>query len=319
MEKEINLLDLIVMSFRALGRAFAACGAAFVHVLLMMVRYWWLFVIVLSIAVAGSLYYTRFENRTFKANSVALINGASIQQFDQAFLPLRTIQLVPEDAAIKPYLKNKTICGLRTYYVIDALNDGTSDYVDYDRESYPTDTLRVRMKDRLGLQFRIKGRDLGQIRDVENALLAYLNSNDALGQSYQGYLANLREEAAFNHQQAQKLDSLTSYYYFNEKTVVPTINKQGTNAANINLYVDSKVKLFLDDIYKQQQHMQQVDYRLQLATAPVVLENHFYLSPTPVNSRVKVLCCTLFLAWLLTYICVELINNRKAISAWLKQ
>lgn len=319
MDKELNLFEFISLSFRAIGRALKSCWIAFSHVLLMMIRYWWVFVVMISLGFAGGWYFSRFENRIYKANAIAMINGASLQQFQQAFTPLRTEQLVPDEAAVKPYLQNKTITRLETFFVIDAMNDGISDYTDFERESSSTDTVRVRMKDRLALRFRIKGRNLGQLGDIENALLAYLNSNEALSQSFEGYVANLREEGAFNHAQAQKLDSLTSYYYFNEKTVVPTIGKQDTKGGNVNLYVDSSVKLFLDDIYKQQQHLQQTDYRIQLATAPVVLENHFYLDPVPVNSRLKVMIWSLLLAWLISYICAELLNNRKAVSAWLKK
>lgn len=319
MEKELNLIDFFSLSFRAFGRALKACWDAFTHVILMMIRYWWVFVLIIGLGIVGGMYYTRFDNRIYKANAIAMINGASIQQFDQTYAILRTIELIPNDAAIKPYLENNTISHLKTFFVIDALNDGISDYTDFDHLSSSTDTVRVRMKDRLCIQFRIKGRNLPQLRDVENALLSYLNSNEALCQSYLGYVANLTEEGAFNHAQAQKLDSLTSYYYFNEKTVIPTISSNQKSSGNVNLYVDTQVKLFLDDIYKQQKHMQQTDYRIQLATAPVVLENHFYLDPTPVNSRLKVMILALFFAWLISYICAELLHNRKAVSAWLKQ
>ena len=319
MEKEFNLLDFFVMSFRALGRAFRACWSAFTHVVLMMIRYWWIFVLLIGLGIVGGMYYTRFDNRIYKANAIAMINGASIPQFEQAYAPLRTVELIPNDAAIKPYLESKTITRFKTFYVIDAMNDGVADYTDFDCKSNSTDTLSVRMKDRMCMQFRIKGCNLPQLRDVENALLAYLNSNEALRQSYQGYVTNLREERAFSYAQAQKLDSLTSYYYFNEKTVTPTLPANQKSTGNVNLYVDTQVKLFLDDIYKQQKHMQQTDYRIQLATAPVVLENHFYLDPTPVNSRLKVMILALFFAWLISYICAELLHNRKAVSAWLKQ
>jgi len=319
MEKELNLLDVIVMAFRATGRALRACWAAFVHVVLMMIRYWWLFVLLIALGIAGGLYYTRFENRIYKANAVAMVNGASLQQFNQAFSRLYTSQLIPEDAAIRPFIKERKIFHLQTFFVIDALNDGIADYTDFDRESSSTDTLRVRMKDRLAVQFRIKGRDLPQLREVEDAMLTYLNSNEALQQSYQGYLANLLEEGEFNHAQVQKLDSLTSYYYFNERTVTPTMPATQKATGNVNMYVDTSVKLFLDDIYKQQKHLQQTDYRIQLATAPVVLENHFYLDPIPVNSRMKTLLLAVLFAWLLSYICAEILRNRKAVIAWLKQ
>ena len=70
--------------------------------------------------------------------------------------------------------------------------------------------------------------------------------------------------------------------------------------------------------YKQQQHMQQGDYRLQLATAPVVLENHFTAFPRPVNGRLKYGVLFLLLGWALGCLIAEIIDKRKALSAWLK-
>ena len=65
--------------------------------------------------------------------------------------------------------------------------------------------------------------------------------------------------------------------------------------------------------------MQAVDYRMQLATAPVVLENHFTLDPKPVNGRFKYVFVLFLLGWLGGCILAELIDRRKAICAWLKQ
>lgn len=318
-DKELNLLDLCAMFFRGIGRLLAACWTAIKRVVLMMYRYWWAFLLMIALTVAATWVYTRFDNLIFKANAVALINGASLQQFEQAYAPLRTVPLLPDDAAIKPYLKDNVIKRLKTFYVIDGLGDGTADYIDFGRNSSAVDSVRIRMQDRLCLQFRIKGRNLSQLRDIEDAMMAYLNSNEAMNKSYRVYVENLREAVSFNHAQAQKLDSLTSYRYFNEQTLpqLPA-SKPGMNSS-VNVFVDNQVQLFLDKIYDQQKHMQQDDYRLQLATAPVVLENHFYLDPIPVNYRRVLLVWALIIGWLLGYALAELLANREALNAWLKQ
>ena len=78
------------------------------------------------------------------------------------------------------------------------------------------------------------------------------------------------------------------------------------------------MKLFLNDIYKQQAHTQRGDYRLQLATAPVVLENHFAVDPKPILGRKKCMAFALILGWCFACLLAEVIDKRKQISAWLK-
>jgi len=312
----MNFFDLCVACGRAIGRGCKACWQLFLHMLQLTYRYWWIVLIPVILGIAAALYYTRLDNLTYKANAVALLNGPSVQQFEQAYAPLRSGQLLPEDAAIKPFVLSKEARSFETYRVIDCLNDGTEDFVDFKRKSSPTDTVKVQMQDRLCLQFRIKHRDLEKVAEVEKALLDFLNANPAMQQSYVPYYANLREEVAFNHRQAQKLDSLTSHYYYYtpSSTVPPAYVGNG-----VNFYGERRIHLFLEKIYEQQEHMQLVDYRMQLATAPVVLENHFSLDPKPVNGRMKFLVIFFLLGWIGGCTLAELIDRRKAICAWLKQ
>ena len=316
MEKEMNFFDLCVACGRAIGRCCKACWDLFAHMLRLTYRYWWVVITLVVLVLAGAWFYTRPANLTYKVNAVALLNGASIQQFEQAFAPLSSGKMLPEDAAVKPFLKERKVWRFETFRVVDCLNDGVADYVDFKHKSLPTDTVKVQMQDRLCLQFRIKQRDLEAVLQIEEAVLAFLNANEAMQRSYETYIANLRNEAVFNHEQALKLDSLTSSYYFYAPSAASPMNYSSNG---VNFYGNRTVELFLEDIYEQQQHMQQVDYRLQLATAPVALENHFVASPAPVNGRIKCLVIFFLFGWIIGCLIAEAIDQRKAICAWLKQ
>lgn len=315
MEKDMTFIDLCV----ACGRGIADGCKAFGRLLARMVRltycYWWVVITCVVLALACALWYTRSGNLTYKLNAVALLNGPSIQQFEQAFAPLRSGRLLPEDAGITPFVMEKTARRFTTYRVVDCLHDGNADYIDFKRKSKPYDTLNVQMSDRLCLQFRMKARDLERLPEVEKGILDYLNSNEPMQQSYGSYIVNLREEVRFNHAQAQKLDSLTSAYYFYNASSAQPMNYSGNG---VNFYGDRKIHLFLEQIYEQQKHLQQGDYRLRLATAPVVLENHFTAVPKPVNGRQKYELLFLILGWAFGCLIAEIIDKRKALSAWLK-
>ena len=123
MERELNFFDLCVLTGRAIGRGCAALGRLLGHMIRLTYRYWWIVITLVILAVAAALYYTREENTIYKANAVAFLNGVSIQQFEQAYAPMHSSQLLPDEAAIKPYLCSREAFGFETYRVIDCLHD----------------------------------------------------------------------------------------------------------------------------------------------------------------------------------------------------
>lgn len=315
MDKEMNFFDLCVVCGRAIGRAFNWCMRLLTRMCRLTYRYWWAVGVVVIMALAAAWYYTRPDNLSYRFNAVALLNGPTIQQFDQAFTTLTASHTLPANTLAAQLVKENKMTHLKTYRVIDCLHDGTADYIDFKSKSSPTDTVKVQMQDRICIQFRVKKRNLDSIPEMESAILEYLNANSALQAAYAKYLPNLQCEADFNHRQALKLDSLTSNYYFYNPTNAQPMNYNGNG---VNFYGDRRIRLFLEEIYDQQKHMEMVDQRLQLATAPVTLENHFAMNPNPVNGRLKYLLLFLVLSWIAGCVLAALIDNRLTIKEWFK-
>lgn len=312
----MNFWDLCVACTRAIGRGCMFAWQVITHMLRLTYRYWWLVVTLVVLGVAAAIYHTRQDNLLYRVNAVAFVNGGTLQQFENAFAPLRSGCLLPENAAITPYLAYKQAQHFQLFRVVDVRNDEKPDYIDFKRKSSPKDTLEVQMHDRVCIQFRTPAYAIPMIPDIEQAVLDMLNSNPALQRSYESYLANLREEVAFNHRQTTKLDSLTSVYYFANPTISMQEGRGGSNG--VSFYGDRRVRLFLGDIYKQQHHTQVGDYRMLKASAPVVLENHFEVDPSPVMGRMKCTILFFLLAWIGGCALAELIDKRKALNAWLK-
>lgn len=314
--KEMNFWDLCVVCGHAIGSAFKWFVQVLARMCRLTYRYWYVVCIVVILGIAAAMYYTRPANLRFRFNAVAMLNGPSVQQFEQAYAPLMSVSTLPQDAAITPFIEDHKISRIRSFRVIDCLDDGIADYIDFKRKSSPTDTVKVQMHDRVCFQFCIKQRDLFLVPQVESALLDFFNANDVLQSAYQTYLPNLRSEVDFNHRQALKLDSLTSNYYFYNPTNAQPMNYNGNG---VNFYGDRRIRLFLSEIYEQQKHMEILDQRLQLATAPITLENHFSMDPKPVMTRAKCVCIFFLLAWMAGCCLAELIDKRKEIIAWLKK
>lgn len=315
MDKETTFFDLCAAGIRAIGRVCVACWHVIEGMIRLTYRYWWVVLTIMALALGAGFYYTRTGNLTFKVNAVALLNGPTIQQFEQAFAPMRSHQLLPPGAPIAPYLHNREAREFMTFHVIDCLDDYSADYIDFSGNANPADTVNVIMQDRMCIQFRIKLRNMHMVPAIEEALLATLNADPAMQKSYEAYLPNLREEVAFNHRQFYKLDSLTSHYYY----FTPSGQNPNAYVGNgVNFYGEREIHLFLDEIYEQHEYLQQKDFRLQMATAPVVLENHFAVDPHATNGRRKCLPIFFLLGWIGGCILAELIDKRKALSAWLK-
>ena len=278
--------------------------------------YCWIVLPLLGGAIAAGYYYTRPDNITYKVNAVVCLNGPSVMQFEQAFEPMRTGHLIPAEAPIAQYMSK--VSAFNTYRIVDCKKDGSADVIDYKKKSSPTDTVKVQMQDRLSIQFRIKSPDLGMVPEIEKALLEYLNANEAMQASYAAYKANMNDFVAFNHQQLENLDTLTRNYCQAEEmhqraALVAERGKQVLTAEN-------KIDLsYLREIPKFQEYVNQVDYRAQIATAPVTLENHFAVDPNPVNGRRQCLPIFALCGWIIGCIIAQMIAKRKAIYAWLKK
>ena len=315
MEREMNFFDLCVACWHALCRGCAALGRLLARALRLSYRYWWLVLICVALGVVAALYYTRQGNIIYKVNAVALLNGPTVQQFEQAYMPLRSAQQLPPDSPLRPWLMENKLRRFETYRVIDCMGDSVADYIDFREKSSPTDTVNVQMQDRLCLQFRIKQRDLDLLPAVEAEVMGFLNGNPALQAAHAVYLRNLLDEVKFNHDQTQKLDSLTTHYYFHSH---PGAEPLGAAKNGLVFMGDWRVHLFLTSIYAHRHYADYMDQRLQLATAPVVLENHFTVDAAPVNDRRKMVVLMFLLGWVGACVLAELIDKRKALSAWLK-
>ena len=311
----MNFFDLCVAIWHGLCRMCAAGGRLLARMVRLTYRYWWIVCTLVILALCAALYLSRKGNGTYRVNAVALLNGPTIQQFEEVYASLRTMKRLPDEAPIAPFLRSHKVYAFETFRVVDALDDSYADFVDFDRKIRVTDTVNVLMQDRLCLQFRIKEKNMDMLPEIEQAVMATINADPALRIAYDGYIVNLREEAAFNHRQAIKLDSLTSNYYYYTASAAQPMNYSGNG---VNFYGDRRIRLFLNEIYKQQDHMQQIDHRLLLATQPVTLENHFAVDGKPVWGRWKLMLIAFLLSWAFACLLAEIIDRRKFIAEWLK-
>ena len=316
--KDMNLWDLCAKTVQALINIIKACGRFLAEMLRVIYRRWWVVGIVMLVAIVCALYYSRTDNLRYEVNAVVYLNGPSAQDVERAYLALNsnlhregyTRQYVGETLGLTPAEAHR-LCRFETFRVIDNLNDGTADYIDWSHSNNGTDTLRVQMRDRLVLQFEC--RNLAAVENIEKGIMAYLNGKQQFIDEYSAYKAHKERQLFFDQMQIEKLDTLTSRMYsqaghpqIQSSTWDLTMGKQ-------------EITLPIEDIEEYFDRKLLRDRRYMLCSAPVTLQDRFIADGNPINNRRKVLAIAIVAALILGSGLGYAIENFKRFMTFLKK
>lgn len=317
-QREMNLFDLCQAIARGIGKSVKWLVWCLGEMLKLSFRQWWVVLIVVALCVAAALYYSREGNRSYKVDVVANLNGitnsmvsAEFERLNKAFY-LTEQQNLATMLNVDGELANGT-CGFETFDVIDLLADTTIDMVDYDRSAPMMDTLYVHVPDMVAMRFRTKHPN--RVPELENAILNYLNTRPYFQSLYETYYKGLEREARFHRDQIEKLDSLTSVFYFSQNNREQMQMKVWESGMVLGR---REMALFLEDVYVEMRESEYVNARLAVATAPVVLQSHFVVNPRAVNGPLRMSALAMVVGWLLGLMVAALVENRKRILTWLQ-
>jgi hypothetical protein len=317
-QREMNLFDLCQAIARGIGKSVKWLVWCFGEMLKLSFRQWWVVLIVVALCVAAALYYSREGNRSYKVDVVANLNGitnsmvrAEFERLNKAFY-LTEQQNLATMLNIDGELANDTY-RFETFDVIDLLADTTIDMVDYNRSTPMMDTLYVHVPDMVAMRFRTKHPN--RVPELENAILNYLNTRPYFQSLYETYYKGLEREARFHRDQIEKLDSLTSVFYFSQNNREQMQMKVWESGMVLGR---REIDLFLEDVYLEMRESEYVNARLTVATAPVVLQSHFVINPLAVNGPWKMSAIAIVVGWLLGLMVAALVENRKRILTWLQ-
>ena len=317
MNKDTNLFDLLAACSRAIANACKGCWKLFCNMLRLTYRKWYI-VLPLWVIFGGLYYYAHRPIRAkYKVQGIVLLNGPSVEHFNQAVSALALSEPSPGRNTADRLNIDPSIAALTYRYqtrdVIDMLADGYPDFVDYKDKIIRNDTMVIHMQDRICLRFRLK-HYLTALPQIEEGLLHFFNTDPDMMKAYEVYLKNLQREAKFHHDQIEKLDSLTSDFYFRQGAAVLPID----NGKETVSFGNRGIHLFLDDIKKEMELCRQVDQRLARATAPVVFEHHLVAAPSIKYHPIVRLLLTLLIGWLGALLIAHVVERWKDINAWLR-
>ena len=314
MNKETNLWDLCVACFDACKRGVCALLRLLGGMVRLTYRRWWIVLIVMVLAAATAYWWQLPSRREYKVEGTLLLNGPSYSHFENTYAelmysnPFSATQNLMCLLGIDGATARRVYC-FESYPVIDCMHDGMPDYVDYAHSASFTDTMLIHLQDRARIRFRLKG-CVNALPEVEMALLRYFNARPDFQASYARYRTTLEREHRFCHDQIEKLDSMTSAYYFRSSEAE---TQSGVFSG------ERKIVLPLKAIENHIRRTYMVDQRLSMAIAPVVIEDHLVLIPKALYDPVKLALVTLLIGWLVGCLLAWIVEDRKKIIAWLKR
>lgn len=320
MNNETNLWDLVSSFFSWIGKLIRSLFIFLGACVRLTYRKWWIVLIMVALVMAAALYYSRPLNRIYKVNAVAVLNGPTVDMAREAWGQLENA-CHPGLCYEQSYqallgLNNDITLNLRqfhSYQVVDLLRDSIPDFIDYSNSYANEDTMNAVMPDRVALSFRTK--TPMAIRVIEDSLMSYLNHLPNFVAAYDLHKADIERQSKFYHDQIEKLDSLTTTFYFEEGFAHQVqFDRWETNM----LIGKREVELFVDDIVDMIQKGKKADHELAMCTAPVVLVNHFTLCPRPTNGRIKCCLLALLIGWVLGLMLAYPFEKRKELLEWLK-
>ncbi|MCQ2346088.1 MAG: hypothetical protein MJZ82_04905 [Paludibacteraceae bacterium] len=320
MDHEPNFFDACKACAQSIGKAINWIRDIIIEQIRLTWRKWWIVLPITILGIAAGVYYSRPANKIYKVEAIAILNGPTAEAARIRFEALNNIAPVwiSEEQSLGKMLglpaEAWRINHFRTFYMQDCLADGTVDYIDLKQKAPLTDTLNVRVPDMLMLQFRTK--DPKFIPLFEEKIMAYMNADPQFEQAYQLTRTNMEREHQFDMDQAEKLDSLTSSFYFAEGASMgaPQIVEKKYSGLVLG---ERRIRLFLDEIqdFYQQKHYRET--RLAYCTAPVVLQNHFVMSMRAVNRRSICMLIGCIIGWILATLIAAIITYRHEIKDWL--
>lgn len=321
-QKEMNFFDLCKACVKVLRDVLTFIWQFFCRMLRLTWRVWYVVIPLTLLGIGGGLYYSRPENKMYEVTGIAYLNGPTLSGARTRFEALNngtSPKLNPNQtlwAMLNIDLDALRLSHFQAFYLQDGLHNGIADYVDWSYSAPLKDTLNVRVPDMLAFRFRI--RKYLDIPFAEQAIMAYMNADSAFQEAYKMDLANRLREHQFDIEQVEKLDSLTSAFYFEQGESFDTPQVITKKRGQI-IVGERKITLFTDQINRFFRLKQLRDTRLAYCTAPVVLQNHFVMNPRPINRISYSMIIGCLIGWLIGCALGFMVERRKEIIAWLNQ
>ena len=313
---EINLLQLIALSFNWLSEKIISVFKFFGFLVRLTYRHLFISIVLISISLGIGLYLSRPSVRIYKAESMAMLNGSEAQTVKEVckqlensistnqHYSLSTLLLIPDSIA-------NNIVGFQSFYVINSIKNNVAGVVDFENNHSLTDTLNVRMKDRLYI--RMLSKNINQIPQVQIALLNYFNRIPLMKAQFVNKRNQLLQKIMICDSESKRIDSLEKISYFINSNSQLRFDKDKL------LIGEQKKQLFYEDLLMLQNIKYSTELKLAECNQPMVLPSEFSVNIKPLNGTFKYCMIGFLIGYILSLIISLLIENFTNITNYLNK
>lgn len=313
--KEQSLMQLLGSFIRWITEVFLNLIKISGVALQLLYRYKWLTIAVFVFCVAAGMYLSRPSAKMYKAEAMAVLHGGEAQTVREVLKQLEN-SLASDDKislATKmgiPDSVSKNILEIRTFNVIDYLDDGTADKIDFKNTHTLDDTMNVKMKNRLYI--RIKTRNIAQVPVFQDALLRYFAANPILNTQFEAQKKHYTDQIKICDAELQRIDSMAKVFYFKDA------GDQMKFDNNKLIVGESRKQLFYNELLEINTRKAWAEIKLADCVSPVNFPSDFVVIPRAVNSRLKYGVISLGVALAISLIITLFISNFRNIFNFLE-
>ncbi len=317
--KDTSLWELVKQFFLWIGRCCKSFGSWFASQIKITFRKWYIVIPVTILFICLGYYFSRIENRKYKAEGMAIIHGSMAAEIKEAVRPLE--MAMPAHVQPSQTLAARLNCppeytaGIRrftSFLVVDYLGNVTPDAIDRDFKHDLADSVNVISNNYI--VFQVYTKDLANLENFENALVNYVNSNPIIQEKYRRHHATMEYELQTCINQLNYLDSLSKVFYFN----FPQGFQVDIKPYSSTLIMGKRsVDVIHDDVMDLIQYKKGVESELSSCTQPLVFISHLSAAPRAINNRILCLLLGCIIGWLFGIGLAWLIEDRKQVREWL--
>lgn len=300
---EIDLIELFRRFGNFLGKMARSVGRAVLISLVFVLRHW----LPLSLSILLAIVASFYSKYTFKSyfTSDMIIRTNAIPAADMINYINRLKMLNSDADFIKGYDKQlaDNIIDISAYWMIDEMNDGTADLVDYNNTHDVSDTSNVRMNNRMNVRVRI--REPRQLNKTTEFILDYIYSDSLFQRMHR--LARKQNSEVLSHLNYDilQLDSLQKVKYFEE-----TRNRKPQNGGQMIFLQEQKTQLVYKDIYDLYDKKQKVEIESDIYKDLVTVLSDFSIPAKRDNDSLYYAKTFIPLLFFVTLLILIIIENR---------
>jgi hypothetical protein len=311
-DDEIDLLDL----FRRIGRTFKhwskSLGRAFLITTVFLLKRWLPLGLSLIAAIgvsylmkttSASLYTS---DLTLRSNTVATAEMLSYINRLHRFCVEDNSLALADALSVTPAAVDNII-DISAYWIIDKGNDGMPDYVDFFNDADLTDSLNVRMQDRLDIRVRIKSPQ--ELSLLQKSLVTYIEKDSLFQQRNRVRLRQNLELLTRLDYDILQLDSLQKVLIFEQSR-----NRRPTNGGQMIFVTEQKTQLVYSDIYGLYSRKQALESDRDLYRDIVTILSDFSLPAKRDNGGFYYAKYLVPIFFFLTLLVLILLANRKKLE-----